>query len=698
MRFIMTRRITGALSCPRRTGKGGLSKIACTFILIPFLLYPSPDNPVDTERLEKQLKAPGISQKEKIRLSVQLSEFTQDSEPLKAVKYGKEALEILKTFNDPPLEVRTLLSLAWAAQNIGEYENALEYGNKARKLGLAIGNKEATAIAYNHIAWVYEQLGFLDQTLENALKALKLSEELNDKKNIAEAYKNIGNVYSDLKNHKLALELYQKSLGILKELGDKKNICRLLNNIGKVYSDTNQKDKALEYYRETLAMTEQLNWQMGQVVALCNIATKYSEKGEHARALGISLKALEMCKKIGQKRIIAILLSNIAVDYRNLGQYKKALLNVNQALAIAKEIKNKDITRNFYEELYYIYEAMEDYKQAFLFFKKYRETNDQIFSEECEKNIYEMWMRFKTGIKDEEILKLIHDKRIQKLKLEHHESERNFLIIASLLALSLVVLIYNRYRIKKKSERLLKESEKKLRAMNTSKDKLFSIIAHDLQSPLNGLLLSAGYLGKNFHTMEEEEIKEFHQQIYENAGYIAKLLDNLLKWAVSQLGKLEVEPEIFDLKPLTVDTITLMDPFAGDKNIRLTSHINENTLAWADKRMVETIMRNLVSNAVKYSNPGGEVHISSISRETFLEVEVIDNGVGIPGDKLETLFDPSIHNSTRGTAGEKGIGLGLVLCKEFVEKNGGTIRVENNGSTSANIGTRMVFTLPIARL
>ncbi len=176
---------------------------------------------------------------------------------------------------------------------------------------------------------------------------------------------------------------------------------------------------------------------------------------------------------------------------------------------------------------------------------------------------------------------------------------------------------------------------------------------------------------------------------------MAKLLDNLLQWAVSQLGIPGVEPGIFDLNPLIVDTITLMGPSARGKNIRLMSHINEKTLAWADKRMVETIMRNLVSNAVKYSNTGGEVHITSKYRGTFLEVAVIDNGVGIPGDKLETIFDPSIHNSTKGTAGENGIGLGLVLCKELVEKNGGSIRAESNNSSDANTGTRMIFTLPV---
>ncbi|MCP5052173.1 MAG: HAMP domain-containing histidine kinase, partial [bacterium] len=192
------------------------------------------------------------------------------------------------------------------------------------------------------------------------------------------------------------------------------------------------------------------------------------------------------------------------------------------------------------------------------------------------------------------------------------------------------------------------------------------IIAHDLGNPLNSLLLSSGYLEKNYHDMAEEEVKEFLHQIYENSDHMSKLLDNLLQWAVSQLGKLEMKREILDLNRLAEDTILLMEPYAREKNIRLMSDIGENTSAQADKRMVETILRNLVANAVKYSNNGGEVHISSEHSGHFLEISVFDTGVGIPTEKLDNLFAPGVHQSTRGTAGERGLGLGLVLCKEFV--------------------------------
>lgn len=676
----------------------GISKIARTVVFIiliflPFLLLP--DYPAGRiEKIEKQLEAPTISESEKLRLLARLSTLTQDSEPEKAVNYGKKALEILQQFNNASLETRVLLSLTRATLNTGEYETALEYGHKAIKLALRTSDEKAAAAAYNFIALIYHNSGFLDRSLDYSLRALKSSEELEDHKDFAEAYKNIGHVFFTLKDNKQALRLYQKSLYISEELGDKRSIAPALINVGNVYLACRQYKNALEYYRRSRAMAEELNWQMGRAAALGGIAAVYSARGDSTRALEINLKALETGKEIGHKRIIAILLGNIGACYRKLGQYEKALPYVNQALDIAEKIKNKDIIMNCYRELSEINLALKDFMpDAYAYFNKSNSIREKIFSKESRNNISELWRR------EKEILQLIHNNSIQKLKLERQELVRRFLILVSLLTLVLAGVIYNRYRTKKRAERMLRESERKLRTMNTAKDKLFSIIAHDLESPLNGLLLSSGYLEKNYNAMGEKKVKELLHHIYENTHHMATLLDNLLQWAVSQLGKLEVDPETLDLKRLTQDTIELMGPPAREKNIRLLSFINEKTLARADKRMVETILRNLVSNAVKYTGPGGDVHISSKSGGNFLEVTVSDTGVGIPAGKLNTLFNLGVHNSTRGTAGERGVGLGLVLCKEFVEKNGGTIRVEtDNGKKMppGTSGTRIVFTLPAA--
>jgi len=672
-----------------------ISIIIIILAFIPFLLFPVQTSPDNIINLEKQLEFPHIPSRQKVRILVRLSEFLQDNEPLKAVKYGKEALKILKSENIPSLKIRILLSLTWAQQNIGKYETALDFGFKAKTLAIKNQDEKSAAIADNYIAWIYEQLGFLDRSLNYALQALKLFKKIEDKKNTAEAYKNIGNIFKQLKNNTQAMEHYIKSLQIFEKIEDKKNTARVLNNIGNIYIDSNQEYLALDYYQRCLAIVEKLDWKIGELVARANIASVYSGTGESNRSLKYNLETLEIAEKIGQKRLLAVLLSNIAVDYRILGQYKKALHYIYQALDIAKKIKNKDIIRNFYEELFYIYEAMKNYEKAFFYFKLYKKTNDEIFSEESQKNISQLWLKFKTENKEKEIVQLTQDNRIKQLKLERQKLMRNFLVLVSFLIFVLAVVTFNRYRTKRRAEQQLKKSEKQLRVMNTAKDKLFSIIAHDLESPLSGLILSTGYLEKKYHTLDQIEIKDFHHRIYENASQMAKLLDNLLHWAASQLGNIKVAPEVIDLYDLTNDSLQLMENIARDKKIRLVSHIQKNTLAWGDKQMVEIIMRNLVSNAIKYSNSNNEVQITSTSCRNFLEVTVADNGPGIPEEKQKTLFDPYINNSTAGTAGEKGIGLGLVLCKEFVEKNNGTIRVESNNSCESETGTLMIFTLPV---
>jgi signal transduction histidine kinase len=664
------------------------------FPLLPFFLHPAGIQ-------EKQLQTPGMADmimKVKVLLFTRFCEEKQDNRPLDAVKYGMKALMLLKQIEEdvPSLEIPLLLAMTWAYQNVGEYETALKFGRKAALRALETGDKHAEAMAYNHLGWIYGQMGFLDRSLDYVLRALNLFEQLGDKTNIAEAFKNVGNVYKELKNRKLALKHYLAALSILETLGDKKNISRVMNNIAILYKKSKQLDKALKYYRKTRAVAKQLDWKLGLAVARINIATIYSEKNEAARALRYNKKTLQLCKILGQKRFIAAVLSNIGVNYRKLRQYNKALDHVYRALDIARRIKNKDLIRNFLEELYYIYRAKKDYKQAFNYLKQYKDIHDEIISADTRKNISDLLMQYKIEKKEKEIQRLIENSSIQQLKFERHNLVRNFFIVLSLLVLLLSLVIFNRYRTKKRAERLLKESEKKLRAMNTAKDKLFSIIAHDLESPLNGLILCSRYLEKNGRVLPENVISEFHHQIYENANRMSKLLENLLHWAVSQRGKLEVEPEVLDLNQLSEDAIMLLESSAVEKDIQLVSHVHENSLVWADKRMVETIMRNLVSNAVKYTGKKGEVHIFSRNRGGFLEVEVADTGIGIPEEKMETLFDLNLQKSAAGTAGEKGIGLGLILCKEFVEENGGTIRAENNNGNGSASGTRMVFTLPVA--
>lgn len=228
-----------------------------------------------------------------------------------------------------------------------------------------------------------------------------------------------------------------------------------------------------------------------------------------------------------------------------------------------------------------------------------------------------------------------------------------------------------------------------LKQLNVTKDKFFSIIGHDLRTPINGLLNYAEILNDECEVLSKEEIKEFSGYIIEIARTTNSLLNNLLEWSRIQSGKIAFEPQELQLY-LTVDKIfRLLNPVASSKQVTLNNQIDTTSLCSADSNMLQSIILNLVSNALKFSNIGGVVSVSAIDFDDYVKISVKDNGIGIKEEHIKLLFDNGITFTTLGTAKEKGTGLGLMLCKEFVKMHNGNIWVESK----VGHGTTFSFTL-----
>ncbi|MCP4217206.1 MAG: hybrid sensor histidine kinase/response regulator [bacterium] len=236
----------------------------------------------------------------------------------------------------------------------------------------------------------------------------------------------------------------------------------------------------------------------------------------------------------------------------------------------------------------------------------------------------------------------------------------------------------------------LNSANNELKALNATKDKFFSIIGHDLKNPIQGLILSAHILQNNFDDLEAEKVKEYIDKFGKSARHIADLLKNLLDWSRSQRGKIQCRPGQVDLHLLIKESIELLDEQAQGKGIRLVCGTSQDTCAFVDYDMLTTVIRNLISNSIKFTPPGGEVYVSAQVDEKRVDLTVSDNGVGIEPRDIENLFRIDTQTSTKGTSGEKGTGLGLILCKEFIEKNNGTIRVESQHGQ----GSDFIITLP----
>ncbi|MBI5326352.1 MAG: response regulator [Ignavibacteriae bacterium] len=269
---------------------------------------------------------------------------------------------------------------------------------------------------------------------------------------------------------------------------------------------------------------------------------------------------------------------------------------------------------------------------------------------------------------EDEMSKLIEELRVSREMVEQNANE---LLLAN--------------------ERLY-ESEENLRILNASKDRFFSILAHDLRGPFQGLLGFSKILHNDFKNLKTEETQDIIEDLYHSAEQIYKLLDHLLLWSRIQRGVLEYKPENCNIRNIVSVNIDLLRSLAGRKNIELLSEINEEFEFISDPNMINTVLRNLISNAIKFTGGGGKIRISANkTKDGYLLVSVKDNGIGILEEDLQKLFKIDTYFTSPGTSGEKGTGLGLVLCKDLIEKCKGKIHVESQ----VDKGSTFSFLIPI---
>lgn len=242
-------------------------------------------------------------------------------------------------------------------------------------------------------------------------------------------------------------------------------------------------------------------------------------------------------------------------------------------------------------------------------------------------------------------------------------------------------------------DQVLKESNARLEQLIGIKDKFFSIIAHDLKSPFNSIVGFSDLLLGKAKQNDHEKTEEYARIILESSEKAMNLLENLMLWSYSQTGRLEYAPMLFDLVSLIGEVLALHAAQATGKSIKLMGELPSKYLLFADKAMINTVLRNLVSNAIKFTKPGGQICVAIAPKENELEVSVSDTGVGIDKENIGKLFEIGESYSTKGTRNEKGTGLGLILCKEFVNKHGGQIWAESD----KRFGSTFSFTIPLVK-
>jgi signal transduction histidine kinase len=344
---------------------------------------------------------------------------------------------------------------------------------------------------------------------------------------------------------------------------------------------------------------------------------------------------------------------------------------------------------------------MGNFDKALQYHKLHTKLNDTIFSREKQNRISEIQIKYETEKKEKEIELL---KEAHELKVKRQRTIIISIIIVIAMLLIVVGLIYNQFRLKKKNTKILqekndqlektnkklKESEQNLRELNATKDKFFSIISHDLKNPFQALFGFAEAMYNNISQFNTEEIKEYSKAIYESSQNLYNLLENLLQWSRSQLGSIQLSPQKLDINDSLNDIINLLSINAEEKDIDLNNKLAEETTAFVDENVFSTVMRNLLNNSIKFTEKGGKVDIYSRLENSHVVISVSDTGQGISEENMDKLFRIDKNLSTKGTHNEPGTGLGLILCKELIEKSDGKIWVKSKEGK----GSVFEFSLP----
>jgi len=576
------------------------------------------------------------------------------------------------------------------AEAIQNYRQAAEYYGKTN-------NSKKLADLYNKTGNAWLLMDDYDNAMKSFFVALQFAEETGDWFVAASAQNNIGITHNNLKNYTKAIEYYKNALVNFQKAGYPAIQGKIYNNIALIHLNQNQLDEAMEYLEQSLNIKQKHDDSASIVSTINNIGLVYEKKHNYAKALEKYQLVLKYFLQHSNKKELAISLNNVGFMYLRSNDVKNAEKYLNNSLNLANEIGSDMTKKIVYESLYKLHEQKKDFENAFICLQKYNQLNDSLVTAEKEKLIANIEARYENKKYLTEIEILSKNNAL----IQERNARQKLMIIGAigLLIISVVFSVFffrSRKKIKNANKILneknteINQQRENLQELNNTKDKFFSIIAHDLKSPFNAIMGFSELLVQQVNEKEYDEIGQYANYILQSSEKAVSLLTNLMDWARSQTGRMEFIPEKFEMVYFIKAIVPIFDDIARQKSITIFTDLPFNIPAFADEGMISTVLRNLISNAIKFTKPGGEIVISAIQNQTEIVVSVKDNGVGIPQDTIGKLFRIDENYTTKGTNNERGTGLGLILCKEFVEKHGGKIWVESEEGE----GSTFSFSLP----
>lgn len=664
-----------------------------------------------------------FSQNEKIdNLTVQLAYQQQDStkvdlslmliDELYAAKDYKKALVYINQTTILAEKLNYTKGLAQSsyyralifAEN-NDYFNAIDHYTKSRKFYLKISDTLGIAKVSNSIGLIEIKRGNYAVGLQNSLSAIEIFEKKDLKEELSAAYNNLAEAYFKTNQIDKAIDFNFKALEVRNQIDDRQGIIFSTKNIAELYSIRKEHRRAIDYYEKVLGLLNPNNDKDLRGEILPKLGSEYLRFKEYQKAAEYLVEGLKYNRQQGNDEGILRALNAIGNLNLQKDNLKLAEIQLNEAYSIAQKIDNKtELLENY--KLHIALDSIRDnFKNAFFWQNKYYDLKQELA--QVDQPVYPTDIEpiNLTEIKDPIAVEISKPQLNKNLSFLTKWINNPYVLYGTLVALLLLLslLIYTLVLTKNLKNKIADQREKlnqeqvrneaileqthHLEEVNQVKDKLFSIVSHDLKDSISSIKAFLNLLRED--SISKEEFYELIPELSENANNASSLLFNLLNWSKSQMQSLEPKPELFNIQDVFHTKIALVEQKVEDKNIVLIDE-SQRDYVYADRSMIEIVVQNLITNAVKFSRTGDVITISNQDLHGKSLICIEDTGVGISRENLEKLFKANKNFTTVGTKNEKGTGLGLTIAKDLVELNNGRIWAES----TQNVGSKFYIELP----
>jgi Signal transduction histidine kinase len=558
----------------------------------------------------------------------------------------------------------------------GDYENAVYYNLKSLALFRELNDSTYIVHKLQNLYVNYASTGQFDKALDCLKESLIIATAIDDKSMIANTLLSMGSLHVHNLNDEQAIESIEKGLAMERQLKDTTKIIWALNSLCNLYLQTDRSDDAQKCVNEVYSLLNEDTRVSVKISCQISMSLIYQKKKEWDKAIVYMDSVLMESEKHDIAEYICISLLHLGDFYLTSGKdLEKAETYLLRSI---EESEKYDISENImlaYDKLYELNKT-KNTTLALMYLEKSVALFKELHKEEIQNQINNFNIQYKTNEKELEIER-------QHSIIQKQAMHRTFLITGIVVCLVILFLLWRMLLLRIKRNHMLAE-------MNNTKDKFFSIISHDLKNPAIAQRNALQLLMSNSDKWNTELLTQYYGELLKSADGQVELLYNLLNWAQVQSGRMPYVPQQFDLIAALRSDITLIENMSKRKGVILDVRTPEAVIITGDSNMITTVVRNLLTNAVKFTSAGNSVslYIEPSAKDGYT-INVADTGVGMSEEQLLNLFRIDQQRSHKGTGGESGSGLGLIVCKELIEKHGGELHVESEESK----GSRFWFTV-----